>query len=233
VERSIEARPNALNGLTAIPALDQVLPHDYVEMRRVMPMRNKKTATSHAGFSLVELTVIVAITGVLLGTAVMFRPSWMASASADGGLETVLRAFRLARERAIAERRNVEVRFINPNQIQVVRRDVVGIVEVGTTLLETFTFEGDMRFQVISGVPDLGVANNLVAGTGVNGVNDGTATADIFTSEGTFVDQAGDPLNLEVFIARRDERLSSRAVTVFGSTALIRGFTWNGQAWSE
>jgi hypothetical protein len=181
----------------------------------------------------VELTVVVAITGVVLATAVIFHPAWITGPSADGGLETVMRAFRFARERSIAERRNVEVRFVNPNQIQVVRRDVVGTAEVGTTLLETFTLEGDMRFQVLTGVPDLGAADNLVVGTGANGINDGTATSDIFTSEGTFVDQTGDPLNLEVFMARRNERLSSRAVTVFGSTALIRGYTWNGRTWAE
>src|SRR5262245_21917757 len=186
-----------------------------------------------AGFSLVEVTMVVAIMGVLLTAAVIFRPGWMSNTSADGGMEQVMRAFRIARERSIADRRNVEVRFVNPNQVQVVRRDVVGTVENGTTVIEAITLEGDMRFQILPGVQDLNGADNIVAGTGNAGINDGTATADIVTSEGTFVDQAGDPLNLEVFIARRNEPLSSRAITIFGPTALIRSFAWNGRNWAE
>jgi prepilin-type N-terminal cleavage/methylation domain-containing protein len=186
-----------------------------------------------AGFSLIETVFVVGIIGILSGMAVLVSGSWVAAAKADGGLDQVVSALRTARERAIADRRNIEVRFQAPNQIAIVRRDVVGNVEAGTTVLETITIEGSLRFHLPTGVPDLAGADDLVPGTGDSGINDGTAAAEIFTAEGTLVDQTGDPLNVEVFIAQGDDRLSSRAVTVFGPTAFIRGYTWNGSAWTR
>jgi hypothetical protein len=176
---------------------------------------------------------VVGIIGVLSSMAVMVSGTWIEAAKADGGLDQMVAAFRTARERALADRRNMEVRMLPPNQIQVVRRDVVGSVEVGTTAIETFTLEGRMRVGVVSGVPDLTGADDLIAGTGNGGINVGNATAAIFTSEGTLVDQNGDPLNLEVFVGQGVERLSARVVTVFGPTAFIRGYTWNGSRWTR
>lgn len=186
-----------------------------------------------AGFSMLEMVFVLGIIGVLSSMAVMVSGAWIGTAKADSGLQQLEGAFRFARERALADRRNIEVQFLEPNRIQVVRRDVVGTVESGTTVLETFTIEGQMRFGTVASVPDLTGADDLVTGTGTGGINDGTASAEIFTSEGTLVDQTGDPLNLEVFVSNPNDPLSARAVTVFGPTAFIRGYTWNGTEWSR
>ena len=186
-----------------------------------------------AGFTLLEVVFVAAFLALMASMAAVAAPSWVFHARADGALTQVQTTFRRARERAIADRRNVEVRFTGPAQLQVVRRDVTGNTEVGTTILETITLEGAVQFGRLPGVPDLVGPDNLVPGTGTNGLNVGTATAQIFTSEGTFVDQTGDPLNIEVFLAGRTDPLTSRAVTVFGPTALIRAFTWNGRVWTQ
>jgi prepilin-type N-terminal cleavage/methylation domain-containing protein len=196
-----------------------------------MRRRYAASVRQSRGFSLIEIIFVVAIMSALLTIATLFSQTWLTTSAADSGLQQVLRAFRTARERAIAERRNIEIRFVGTNQIQVVRRDVVETAEVGTTLLETVTLESTMRFRTPAGVTDLTGMDNLVPGTGADGINRGTATAQLFTSEGTFVDQNGDPLNLEVFVARRNDPQSCRAVTVFGPTALIHGLRWNGRNW--
>ena len=59
------------------------------------------------------------------------------------------------------------------------------------------------------------------------------ATTVAFTSEGEFVDEGGDPVNGSVFIGREAEPLTMRAVTIFGSTALIREWRWNGAQWND
>ena len=54
-----------------------------------------------------------------------------------------------------------------------------------------------------------------------------------YTSEGEFVDENGDPANGSVFIGRNNEPLSARAVTIFGPTALVREWHWNGVQWND
>jgi Tfp pilus assembly protein FimT len=193
----------------------------------------RRTFTNARGYSVIETMFVVAGVGVLLGTAALFSPDFLRVATADSGLQQLMDALRHAREQAIAERRNIELRFVGNNRIQLVRRDVTGLVENGTTVLDTITLEGDVRFGTLAGTSDLSGADNLVAGLGSNGINTGTTGVPIFTSEGTLVDQAGDPLNVELFIVRGSDLLSSRAATIFGPTALVRGYRWDGRAWGE
>jgi hypothetical protein len=55
----------------------------------------------------------------------------------------------------------------------------------------------------------------------------------MFTSEGSFVDANGDPLNGTLFIGNPDIPDSARAITVFGPSALLRVWRWNGNSWAE
>lgn len=192
-----------------------------------------RSRRAEAGFSLLELIFVVGIFGILSTMAMMAAASWTEHAQADGAIEQIRTAFREARERAIADRRNVEIRFPNNNEIQLVRHDVVGSAETGETIVGTYILEGQMTFQLPTGVYDLSGSADLVTGTGDAGLNVGTATAQIFTSEGTLVDQTGDTLNMELFVAHGTDKLSTRAVTVFGPTAFIRGYAWNGRTWMQ
>jgi hypothetical protein len=44
-------------------------------------------------------------------------------------------------------------------------------------------------------------------------------------------DPAGNPVNGSIFIGQPGKPLTSRALTVFGPTATIRSYRWNGSAW--
>jgi Tfp pilus assembly protein FimT len=172
--------------------------------------------------------VVVGLMAVLAGVAVLTSGLAIDAARADSGVQQVVRQLREARELAIADRRNIQIEFLAPNQIRLTRRDVTGAVETGVTVLRTVTLEGRLRYLLPDGTPD------TPDGFGAGGaVAFGNATALIFTSEGSFVDQTGDPLNGTVFLADPAVPLSRRAVTVFGPTALVGTFRWNGTAWAN
>ena len=61
----------------------------------------------------------------------------------------------------------------------------------------------------------------------------GVSPSRMFTSEGSFVNQQGDFLNGTLFLAIPGDPLSARAITIFGPTALIRSWRWNGREWVE
>lgn len=178
-----------------------------------------------AGFTLIEMMVVVGVIGVAAAMAVLVMPSALVSAKADSGATRLQSALRTAREQAISQRRNVRVAFTAPNQVVVAREDVPG---PGTTVLNTIWLEDGMSFRLFAGLPDTPDAFGNGSATSF-----GTATTYEFTSEGSFVDQNGDVLNGTVFLGRTNEPLSARAVTLFGPTALIRQWRWNGRQWTN
>lgn len=194
-------------------------------MRR--PHNNRSVA--ERGFTFVELVIAVGIVAILASAAVMVSPLAIRTAAADSSLQAVVKELREAREQAIADRRNILIEFLAPNQIRITRRDVDAGVEVGTTVLETVTIEGRLQFGLVDGVPD--TPDGFGNGTAIDFAE---AESYMFTSEGSFVDQTGDPLNGTVFLAPvTGDQQMARAVTIFGPTALVRGYRWNGAAWTN
>jgi len=178
-----------------------------------------------SGFTLVELLVTIGLIGILAGMSAMILPGAVAAAKADAGASRVESALRVAREQAISQRRTVRVAFTPPNRVVTSRVEVPG---PGTTVLTTTELEDGMTFKLFSGVPDTPDA----FGTG-SAASFGMSTTIAFSSEGSFVDQNGDPINGTVFLGRASSALTARAVTIFGPTALVRGWKWNGSAWTH
>lgn len=176
------------------------------------------------GFTLIELMMVVGLMGVMFAMAAMVGPSFVHHAKAEGGIEQVLQILRVARETAISQRRNVEVRFVGNDGIQLVRQNL----PTGTTVLSTMVLENRVQFQLVSGVPDTPDAFGNASATAF-----GPTGNALFTSEGTFVDNNGDVLNGTIFLAIPGQDNSSRAVTVFGTTALLRAWHWNGSRWVD
>jgi hypothetical protein len=140
-------------------------------------------------------------------------------------MRTVMAQLNTARELSISQRRQMQVSFIAPSTVQIVRQEV----PAGTTTLSTIPVEGGLSFGLITGVPD--APDGFGISGGVTGIAFGTATAIVFNSDGTVIDQNGNPLNGTIFMAIPATGLSFRAITVFGSTARIRGYKWNGALW--
>jgi hypothetical protein len=57
----------------------------------------------------------------------------------------------------------------------------------------------------------------------------------IFRVEGTFTDGNAnlDPISGTVYLGINNEPRTARAVTIFGPTAMIRGYRWDGRQWVE
>ena len=186
-------------------------------------MRNER------GFSLLELTVVVGILGVLATITIMVSPAFMQHAKAESGIAQAVDVLRIARETAISQRRNVMIEFVGLTAIRTVRQDIgVDGVLTGTTTLSTVELENNVRFRLEPGLPDTpdGFGNS-------SAVNFGPSPQRMFTSEGTLVNQTGDVINGTVYLSRADDIASARAISIFGPTALLRVWRWDGRQWVE
>jgi prepilin-type N-terminal cleavage/methylation domain-containing protein len=177
------------------------------------------------GFTLVEMLMAVALVGIMSAMAVAVTPNLIAGTRADSAAVSTLSVLDVARERAITERRNFEVRFITPNRIQLIRSEIPG---PGTTVVTDVRFENDLQFLRFAGMPD---TPDAFGGTGA--INFGVTPAVFFTSEGTLVDSSGDPVNGTLFVGQTNDKTTARALTIFGVTGLIRTWKWSGTRWTE
>jgi prepilin-type N-terminal cleavage/methylation domain-containing protein len=185
----------------------------------------RSAARTPSGFTMIELVVVLGIVCVLGAMAVLLTPQAVKTGKADSGMIRVASALRTAREQAISQRRNIRVVFTAPNQIVVSRVEVPS----GTlTPITTVWLEDGVRFLQFAGVPD--TPDGFGSGSATSF---GAATSLSFTSEGELIDQHGDPINGTVFLGRYNDPTNARAVTIFGPTALIRQWRWNGRQWTS
>jgi prepilin-type N-terminal cleavage/methylation domain-containing protein len=184
---------------------------------------------NESGFTMLEVLVVVGILGTLAAMAMMVLPAFSQNARAEAGISQVLDVMRSAREVAVSQRRNVEVVFIGLNAIRTRRIDIdANGNQTGTTTLRTVELENRVQFRLEPGVPDTpdGFGN-------ASALDFDTAGPWMFTSEGTFVNNTGDPINGTVFMSIESQVNSARAISVLGTTALIRPWRWNGREWQE
>ena len=92
-----------------------------------------------AGFSLIEMLLVVGILATVAGIAIPVSRGFITSGKADSATVVALSALQEARERAISERRNVQVNFVLPNRIRAERVEVPG---PDLTLLSQVELEG-------------------------------------------------------------------------------------------
>jgi len=178
---------------------------------------------------MLELLVVVGILGTLAAITIMVSPAFMKHAKAEAGVAQAVSALRLGRETAISQRRNVKLEFVGLSAIRTVRQDIgTNGVVVGTTVLSTVELENNAKFRIEPGVPD--TPDGFGNGTAISF---GTSPERMFTSEGTLVDQQGDIMNGTLFISIPGDPQSARAISIFGPTALVRVWRWDGRQWVE
>jgi len=178
--------------------------------------------------------VVVGITGVLSGIAVFQIGSSNAAMKGDGAMRVVLSQMNQAREMSITQRRYMRVTFdTTATTVSILREETDGT----TKTLSTIPFEGGATFMLSSGLPDTpdafgkASATSFTSGEGTFASATGSTSVAKFAPDGTLVDWNGQSANGTVFTALATSKLSSRAVTVLGSTGRIRGYRWNGHAW--
>jgi len=182
--------------------------------------------TGERGFTLIEMMLVVAIGLIIAGMAIGGAQGMVKTSRADGGLIQLATALRNARELSVAARRNVQVTF-GTNTLMATRIESGG----STTLVRTTTLEGRNKFQAPTTIsvdtPDkFGKADS-------SGINLGTKTPVMFTTDGSLINTDGDIINGSIFIAIPGDPLSVRAVTIFGPTGAMRLWKWDSQKWVE
>lgn len=179
---------------------------------------------SQAGFSLLEMLLVVVILLIVMGMALFATRAIQANLRANAGLNQVVGLLRTARETSISERRNVRVEFLGTNRIRLTRQEL----PVGTTVTRDVNLENNMQFMLTPGVPDTpDLFGNAAA------VSFGGTPVMMFMSDGTFVDANGNPLNGTLFLGVPNQPETARAVTIVGATGRIRGYRWTGGGWLQ
>jgi prepilin-type N-terminal cleavage/methylation domain-containing protein len=200
----------------------------------------KRDYRSAAGFSLVEMMIVVGLAAVLTGIAIAQVANSRSGTVGDGGMRVILGQMNQARQIAIQQRRYVRVVFTTPNLMQVVIENTTTAATTAVctttpscTVLSSPVLEGNVQFTLLGGVPDTpdGFGINAVAFNG-GPVAFGSATLVRFRPDGTLVNQSGASINGTVFLAVPGSALSSRAVTVLGATGRVRGYRWIGNQWN-
>jgi prepilin-type N-terminal cleavage/methylation domain-containing protein len=189
------------------------------------------TRSNAKGFTLVELVITVGVLSVVMVGATAVMPGMLSSSRSDGSAVLVLNTFRLARDRAIGERRNMELIFTAPNRIQVVREEIGGLA-TNPVIMDVY-LENGQKFLKFSGLADTPDKFGLINSPLAFGPTQGSPPTIMFTSEGTLVDPTGDPINGTVFVGTAGNVGSARAITIFGPTALVRVWRWDGARWAE
>lgn len=178
-----------------------------------------------AGFTLAELIVVVAVIAVGFAVAIPVTMDMVTRAKNDSSVVVAQTFIDAAHDRAVAERRNIELTFVAPNRILMER------IEVPTnakTLVGEMQLESGQEFLKYGGVgdtPDAFGSATAVSFTGTMPV--------MFTSDGSLIDSAGDVTNGTIFMGVPDHPETARAITIYGMTGMVRTWKWRGASWLQ
>jgi len=199
-------------------------------MTRWFHVRLSARARHAQGFSLIELLIVVAIIGVLASVAIGITPSIIQTAKGQAGAQQLASFLKRHRELAISRRRNIEIAFVAPGQVTSTQRAVPDPPNpIGPpTVLETMFIEGRLEYRQFGGVPDTPDAFGAAAA-----VNLGGANPVMFTSEGSFTDVNGDPINASIFLGVVNQQTTANALTIIGTTATVRAWRYDGSRWVQ
>jgi prepilin-type N-terminal cleavage/methylation domain-containing protein len=199
--------------------------------------RYRNSSFAQSGFSMVELTVVVAIILILVGVALINMVPTVQNSRANAGMELVLGEMRRAHERAIDERRIYRLTFVAPNRIQLevgqvanIATTITGTTPAFTQAQQPLTLPDGVRFTCVSGIPTSSTAVPDGLGSGANAIdfdlaNGGGGTQIYFQPDGRALDGANRLNDGVIYIAQPGNLYSSRAVTLFGSTGRSKGWT--------
>jgi Tfp pilus assembly protein FimT len=198
---------------------------------------------SALGFSLLEMVIVMALVMIAASVTFMSVQGAVRDSRVNGGFDNAFMQLRIARERAISERKRYIVTFGTPapplvltplgaptaKSIQVYRWDA-GIVAPAPVQISTVDLPTDVAFQTIAGIPTSSTTVPDGFGSGITaidfdqGVGAGGSNIIMFMPDGSAHDLAGNFNSGIIYVARNGDLPSSRAITVFGNSGRVRGW---------
>jgi prepilin-type N-terminal cleavage/methylation domain-containing protein len=193
------------------------------------------------GYSLVELVTVVAIIMILSAFAVISTKVSTANSKANTAANAVTSQLRAARELAISKRRNVQIAFTAPNQIQMTVLTLNGEAPapaIAPVYLND-NAAGGAAFYVFPTLPDTPMAFGKSTAINFAPSSGGTVGLTVmFSSSGTLVGTtattgfsavgSNNPVNASIFVGIPGQPDTARAITVLGTTGRVRSYYWVG-----
>ena len=181
-------------------------------------------SASERGFSLVEALAVAFIILIITAVAGLALVPMRESAKLNTAVQTTINQLRMAHEEAIAKRLQYSVTLQAPGTI-VTQWNKAGI---GLQTERSVPLPNGIQFIAIAGIPTAprtpdGFGNGNVAIDFDQAVAGGQNVI-YFQPDGTAIDAVGNPNNGVVYIARPGQLMSSRAITLFGTTGRLK--TW-------
>jgi type II secretory pathway pseudopilin PulG len=179
---------------------------------------------SQRGYTLMEMFVVAAIVMTGSAVAIPVTMQMVRASRADSALTLATTFLQTARNRAVAERRNIQLEFTDTT-IQAFR---VEVPSGDLTLLDTLILEDRYEFsrEELPNTPELA----LTVGDAVDFTEDEPV---MFTSDGSLISSAGDVTNGVIFMAKPNTPDQSRAIQIWGVTGMLRSFRWVGSEWVQ
>ena len=188
-----------------------------------MPFRKQQI-----GFSLIELVVVLAILMTAAAVAVMNVSGAVRNSHVNTAYETVLMQLRYARQSAIDKRAVCIATFTAPQTLTISL-----VFNDGTPPQTQVTpLPNDVQFAIVNGIPTTpaGAPDGIGTGTVVidfNRINGGGGNTIYFQPDGSAVNATGQINDGVVYLARPGELMSSRAITLLGTTGRLKGWRLN------
>jgi prepilin-type N-terminal cleavage/methylation domain-containing protein len=203
------------------------------------------------GFSVLELMIVVVLFLIVAGITFMALQPALKDARANQAFDRVLMQLRVARQRAIAERKQYIVCFGNSapagaltplgaptaKSVQMFRWDagtaLSAAVQISAGVLPT-----DIQFQAVAGLPNTpatvpdGFGNGATAFDFDQGVGGGNKNQVMFMPDGSAHDTNGSWNDGIIYVGRTGDLYSAHAVTLYGATGRIRGWRLLGSGGS-
>jgi prepilin-type N-terminal cleavage/methylation domain-containing protein len=209
-------------------------------VERTRDSKSEKVTRGHgirdqqAGFSMLEVTMVMAISLVILSMSVIkLQPLWQ-QVQANSALQEVKETLREGRELAISQRRTIVVKFTGGNTVSFYQVSEPANT-VSTTAFLTLPLPGQAQFMTYTGEADTPDGFGIPTSGGIEfGGSSGTPTSGVeFQSDGTFTDGNGNPINGTVFLGLPNVPTSARAVTILGNTGRIKPYHYTGSVWNQ
>jgi pilin/secretion family protein with methylation motif len=185
------------------------------------------TARKHRGFSLLELTIVIALGMTMCAVAIMTITPIFKSSDITNAYDTTLTEMRFYRNDSITNSKRYIIAFTSNQTFTVYYWGVAVPVSPAPVFVASYKLPYDIQYAVQAGFPNPG-PDNFGSGTSANTLNT-CATVGVqcvvFYPDGSAQDDVGNYNSGVIYLTRpSDNMYSSRAISIWGTTGRMRGW---------